>query len=132
MSAKTHLKQQYSIFVNAFSYTIASSILTSTTNPDSHSPLVIALALSVGLVFLSNLVGVISASRPRLEATLAEGPLDLLLYLATTASSVLVNFLSISLGRWALAVNVEASNAMLAIVAGTGMLWLVGEAAGLQ
>ena len=132
MSARAHLNTQFNTFKNAFCYTIASAILTEDVGPENHSMIVVAIALSVGLVFLSFAIGIVANVDARLKGTAFEGPADLLVYLCDTASSVLVNFMSIALGRWALNVHSEASDAMIAVTAGVALLWLVGEATGLN
>lgn len=132
MSTRSHLNTQFNVFKNAFCYTIASSILTTNVGPENHSMLVVAIALSVGLLFLTYVISILRGIDASLKGSLFEGPADMIVYLSDTASSVLVNFMSIALGRWALNVQVEASDAMIAVTAGVALLWLVGETAGLN
>jgi len=130
-TAHRQLQSQYGVFLNAFSYTLATSVLNNSVETAGHSMLVMATALCVGLTVLAVASSELAIVADAAKGSILGGPAALLAFLLATTSSVLVNFLSISLGRWAVALSTELADALPAAVVGTSLLWLAGVSASL-
>ncbi len=130
-TAHRQLQSQYGVFLNAFSYTLATSVINNGVETTGHSMLVIAAALCVGLTTLAIASAELAAVADATKGSILGGPAALLAFLLATTSSVLINFLSISLGQWAVALSSEIADALPAAVVGTSLLWLAGVSANL-
>ena len=136
------MPQVYSTFVNGFSYTVATSTLNRITDMSGGADLlVLAAALGLAVILITMVIAEIGAARSRLQnnhdlahvALVVDGPARLLEYLCGIASSILVNFLSATVGQWAMGLGSDDNDAMIGtMVIGVSMLWLLGASVGYQ
>jgi len=131
MSVRQQLGADYGVFVNAFSYTVATNVLQSNFDNGHHSMLIVAVMLVVLLVALAMVRVEIVVDRD----SIAAGPVAMFKYVLDTGSTVLVHFLSVAVGQWVSEVqtanvSTDTPGAVPAVVLGTAMLWLVGTSAG--
>lgn len=135
----------YGAFESSFSYTLAITTVNRIVDEDGPDLLIIAstAALLTALVSLfdqaithalRDVHATARDTRERHVLDLVEGPLQLLLHLSTTATSVLVQFISSALGRWVLELDGarRLDTGIPTVLMGTSLLWLLGMSLGLS
>ena len=130
----------YTTFVNAFSYTLAISTVDRMVDTGNHDLLVLAAATALGITLLTRIRDEVEVVHDNLKAPetrhinqLTDGPLRMLLFMLSTSVSVLVQFLSSALGKWAIDIaGTTTATVIPTVVVGTALLWLLGAASGLR
>ena len=131
----------YQTFLNAFSYTLAVSTVGDLVRSGGHDLLVLAAAVALMVVFLGKMAQEIKGGLDLLQKSpgqthlyqLVAGPARMVLFLITTASSVLVQFLSTALGRWAIELAGHTTTTLIpTVMIGTALLWLLGVSVGMM
>ena len=129
----------YTTFVNAFSYTLAISTVNSMVDTGGHDLLVLATAVGLAILLISKVeteVRLLHSSLQNPQSKhfneLLDGPIRMTLFLLTTSISVLVQFLSSALGKWAIDIAGTTTTTVIpTVIVGTSLLWLLGAATGL-
>ncbi|MGB0678746.1 MAG: hypothetical protein ACPGUV_03695 [Polyangiales bacterium] len=136
-------QKMYGAFESSFSYTLAITTVNRIVDGDGPDLLIIAATAALLTVLVSLVdrelgraladVSVSASGGQRHVLDLVEGPLQLLLHLTNTATSVLVQFVSSALGRWVLELDgaQRLDTGIPTVLVGTALLWLLGMSLGL-
>ena len=131
----------YATFVHAFSYTLAIEAVQQLVESGGHDLLVLASVVAILLVLVKLLRSEVDAAFKRLQASpsqwqhtyeLLEGPTQMFIFLLQTSEQVLIQFMSTSLGRWAISLaGSSVATVVPTFALGTALLWLLGASTGL-
>lgn len=133
--------QLFQSFLTAFSYTLAITTVDRMVESGDHDLLILSAAVGLSIFLVRFAKDEIEgAERALKEANLAphvesliHGPVKLLVFLLQTATQVLVQFLSSSLGRWAIMLSGSSAVAIIpTVLIGTALIFLLGTSTGLM
>lgn len=138
MSSATQLQAEYTLFVNAFSYSLASTVVAAAVDEVHHSLLLLAVLLAVAVVVLARLRGLLQRAAQAATGAATAGPLRLALFLVGNLLTLTVSLVSVLLGKLVsqVADDVDAVHPTTTtgtlVLTGLTLLWLLGAAGGVQ
>lgn len=134
----TQLHTEYTLFVNAFSYSVASTVISSAIDEAHHSLLLLAVLMAVVVVALARMRDLLRRAAETAHSSAARGPLRLGLFLVSNLVTLTVSLVSLLLGKLVgkVADDVDAvhptATTVTLVVTGLTLLWLLGAAGGVQ
>jgi hypothetical protein len=129
----------FDVFVNALSFTLSITAVQQYVTSNTSELITLVCTIAVLAAFFVVLETQISdrfkSIRPGGTARLLAGPVGLLTHLLRTTTQVLVNFLSVTVGRWVMTLtptDIQFWDTVTAVLLGVSLLWFVGISVGLM
>ena len=140
MSFKETEAELFNSFLTAFSYTLAITTVDRLIESGDHDLLILSAAVGISIFLIRIAKNEILSVDAQLKQanlaphiqTLIKGPVNLLVFLLETTIRVLIQFLSTTLGRWAIMLSGASTLAIIpTVLIGTALIFLLGTSSGL-
>lgn len=129
----------FEMFASALSFTVSITAVQQYVTSNTSELFILVCTIAVLIVYLTLLEIQITdrfyAQQPSELTKLLAGPVGLITHLLRTTNQILVNFLSVTVGRWVMSLTppeLPFWDTVTAVLLGVSLLWFVGISAGLM
>jgi hypothetical protein len=128
----------FDVFVNALSFTLSITAVEQYVTSNTSELIILVCTIAVLIVYLTiletQITGRFHAQLPGGTTKLLAGPVGLITHLLRTTNQILVNFMSVTVGRWVMSLtpsDLQFWDTITAVLLGVSLLWFVGISVGL-